>query len=117
MWSRSKPFRSALLLALGLGAAAAPARAEVLDPSMPRVIVVGPPHGLAPSDRLDVRRSGRSQTRLPAAPTEVWRRHVGKLDVSPIIDGAGNVYVATSGIGEIVKIGPDSKELWRVRTG
>ncbi|MFT3775115.1 MAG: hypothetical protein QM820_57950 [Minicystis sp.] len=104
--------------ALGLSLAAAwPARADTVDPTMPRAVVVGAPRGAAPSDRLDPRRTGRARTRLPAPPVELWRRHVsGNIDVSPIVDEGGNIIVALT-VSELVKLGPDARELWRTRLG
>jgi hypothetical protein len=97
--------------------AAAPARGDTLDPSMPHTVVVGAPRGAAPSERLDAYRTGRARTRLPSSPLELWRRHVsGNIDVPPVIDDAGNVVVALT-IPEIVKLGPDSREVWRGRLG
>jgi outer membrane protein assembly factor BamB len=96
---------------------ATPARGDTLDTSMPRVVVTGAPRGAAPSERLDPRRTGRAHTRLPASPTELWRRQVsGNIDVSPVVDDRGAV-VAVLTNAELVKIGPDAKELWRVKLG
>ncbi|APR85062.1 Hypothetical protein A7982_10411 [Minicystis rosea] len=103
---------------LGLSLTAVfPAHADTVDPTLPRTVVVGAPSGAAPSERIDPRRSGRARTRLPAAPVEVWRRHVaGTVEVSPIVDEAGNIIVALSN-AELVKLGPDARELWRFRLG
>ena len=107
---------TSLAATLGLAIAAAlPARADTLDPSMPRTLVAGAPLGAAPSERLDARRTGRARTRLPDLPVEIWRRHVsGRLDVPPIVDDAGNIIVALNS-GDIVELGPDARERWRVR--
>ena len=107
---------------LGVGLALAspgarPAHADTIDPSLPRVVVVGAPQGAAPAERLDARRTGRTQARLPASPAELWRRHVsGNIDVSPVIDAAGNIIIALS-IPEILKLGPDGREQWTARLG
>jgi outer membrane protein assembly factor BamB len=106
---------AALALAATLPAAAA--RGDNLDLSMPRTIVVGAPRGAAPSERLDGARTGRTRTSLPSSPVELWRRHVsGNIDVSPVVDATDAVIVALT-IPEIVKIGPDARELWRARLG
>jgi outer membrane protein assembly factor BamB len=106
-----------LAAVLPLGSAARGARADVLDPSMPRTVVVGEPRGAAPGERLDPRRTGRARTRLPASPVELWRRHMsGNVDVPPVVDEAGDVIVALT-IPEIVALGPDAKEIWRARLG
>jgi hypothetical protein len=114
---RSKLLRGALValaVTLPLGSLAL---ADSVDPSMPRAVVVGPPRGAAPSERLDGRRTGRSRTRLPATPIEVWRRHVsGGIDAPPLVDGEGNIIISLT-MPELVKIGPDAKEIWRARVG
>jgi hypothetical protein len=105
---------AAAVAALLLGVTA---RADILDPSMPRTVVVGPPRGEAPSERLDPRRTGRGRSRLPATPVELWRRHVsGTIEVPPLVDAEGNV-IALTNAPELVKLGPDSRELWRARLG
>lgn len=113
MWSRN-----ASLAALGLAITAAwPARADNVDPTMPRTVVAGAPRGAAPSERLDPRRTGRARTRLPASMVEVWRRHVsGTIEVPPLVDDAGNIILAL-GSGDLVKLAPDARELWRARHG
>jgi outer membrane protein assembly factor BamB len=104
--------------AIGLGAALSPgAHADTLDPTMPRTVVVGPPRGAAPSERLDPFRSGRASTNLPAVPVELWRRHVsGNIDVPPLVDATDAIIVALT-IPELLKIGPDAREIWRQRLG
>jgi hypothetical protein len=112
--SRSRAAAAALGLSL---VAAWPARADTLDPSLPCTVSVGAPRGAAPSERLDPRRTGRARTLLPAAPVELWRRHVsGNVEVPPAIDEAGNIYVALT-VSELIKVGPDSRERWRARFG
>jgi outer membrane protein assembly factor BamB len=105
-------------LAVGLGAVCPPAaRADTIDPTMPRTVVVGPPRGAAPSERLDPFRSGHASTNLPAAPVELWRRHVsGNIDVPPLVDASDALIVALT-IPELIKIGPDAREIWRQRLG
>jgi hypothetical protein len=111
--SPSKLGRAALAAAFVSVAGAWPARADVVDPSLPRTVVVGAPRGAAPSDRFDPRRTGRARTLLPAAPVEIWRRHVnGNVDVPPVVDEAGNIIVALT-VNDVVKLGPDARELWR----
>src|SRR5262249_31584964 len=115
--SVSKLYRTAVVALAAALPAASPAHGDILDPSMPRTIIVGAPRGAAPSERLDPHRSGRARTHLPRAPVEIWRRHVsGNIDVSPVIDEGGDVVVSLT-IPELVKLGPDARELWRVRLG
>ncbi len=93
------------------------ARADTLDLSMPRAVIVGAPRGAAPSERFDPRPHRPRPHPPPGVPVELWRRHVsGNIDVTPVIDGADAVIVALT-IPEIVKLGPDARELWRARLG
>jgi hypothetical protein len=97
--------------------AASLALADAVDPSMPRSIVVGSPRGFAPSERLDSQRTGRTSTRLPYPPVEVWRRHIsGGIEVAPLIDPQGGILLPLT-VPEVLKLGPDGKELWRARLG
>jgi outer membrane protein assembly factor BamB len=92
------------------------ALADGLDPSRPIEVLVGPSRGRAPSERLDARRSGRTRTRLPDKPVEVWRRQVGPLDVAPLVDRDGAVLVLLT-TPEVVKLSPAGREIWRERIG
>lgn len=106
-----------LAMAAALPVCASMALADAIDPSMPRTIVVGAPRGFAPSERLDGRRTGRTSTPLPYPPVELWRRHIsGGIEVAPLVDTKGNVLIALT-VPEVMKIGPDGKEVWRVRLG
>lgn len=111
------PSKLARLAVIALSVGASSARADVLDTSMPLTVAFGPSRGAAPSERIDPQRTGRARTRLPEAPVELWRRHVsGNVEVAPAVDEAGNIIVALSS-GEVVKLSPDARELWRFRTG
>lgn len=117
MTARLTPLQFAALVLLAMVPAVPRARADTLDTSMPRVVVVGAARGIASSDRLDSHRTGRAHTRLPEIPVEQWRRHVsGGIDVLPLVDAEGNILVALT-MPEIVKLGPDAKEIWRARLG
>jgi hypothetical protein len=118
MPAASAALRAALLFSAALLPFLPPAaRADVIDPTMPRTVVVGPPRGAAPSERLDPFRTGQARTRLPSRPVELWRRHVsGNIDVPPIVDASDNVVVALT-IPEIIKLAPDAREVWRARLG
>lgn len=88
-----------------------------VSPFAPSRVVVGPPRGVAPSERLDGARSGHASTALPDEPTELWRRPVaGGLELAPLVDAQGNILVSLT-VPEVVKVSPDGKEIWRVRTG
>jgi outer membrane protein assembly factor BamB len=116
-WKLCRTAALALAATPPLWSAAHAARADVLDPSIPRVVVVGAPRGAAPSERLDPQRTGRARGRLPASPVELWRRHMSaNVDLPPVVDDAGDVLVALT-IPDLVALGPDGKELWRARLG
>lgn len=126
-WKRSARWAGALLVAAGAlaslsfclspGDTAGLAQAEVLDATMPRFVIVGAPRGFAPSERVDPKRTGRTQTRLPSPAVEVWRRQIsGGIELAPLIDTQGNVIVAQT-IAEIIKLSPEGREIWRARTG
>ena len=116
--ARPAAIAAGVALLVGAAGVGTRARADTIDPSMPRVVVVGPPRGEAPSERLDPHRTGRSRSRLPATPVELWRRHVsGTIDVPPLVDADGNVLVALTNPPELVKLAPDAHELWRARLG
>ena len=82
----------------------------------PATAVVGPPHGFAPSDRLDAERRGRTSTPLPAPGSlERWRRELpGGIEVAPVVDAAGGVIVVLV-TGEVIRLEPDGKPSWRRR--
>lgn len=114
---RSTRMMLAALACLAIAGVFQDARAEGFDASMPRTIVVGPPRGPAPSERVDARRSGRSSSKLPVPAVEKWRRHLGgNIDVLPVVDETGRVWSALT-IPEVVAVGADGKESLRVRIG
>ncbi len=93
------------------------ARADGFDSSMPRTLIVGPPKGHAPSERLDARRSGKTALRLPLPAVERWRRHLGgNIDLPPVVDDSGRIWIALT-IPEVVAVSADGKESMRVRIG
>ncbi len=107
----------AFLAAVVVPTALRDARADGIDASMPRTIVVGKPRGHAPSERVDARRSGRTSSKLPLPAVERWRRHLGgNIDLPPVVDEAGRTWTALT-IPEVVVIGTDGKEAFRVRIG
>ena len=110
---------TALAVLVGFLAKPAPehARAEGIDTTRPHTVVVGPPRGHAPSERVDARRTGQSKSRLPFPPVDKWRRHLGgTIEVPPVVDETGRIYVALT-VPEVVAYSPDGKELWRTRLG
>ncbi|KYF65737.1 hypothetical protein [Sorangium cellulosum] len=111
-------WRAGLAAAAVLLPAAAPlAFADAVDTSRPHTIVVGAPRGFAPSDRLDARRTGRSAARLPFPAREAWRRQLrGGIDAAPLADADGDLLLTLT-VPEVVKLGADGRERWRVRIG
>jgi hypothetical protein len=96
---------------------ASPARADVIDPSLPRTLVVGAPRGAAPSERLDAQRSGRSRTLFPATPLHRWEHHItGGIELAPVVDEHDNVLVVGT-TPDAIKLDSEGKEVWRVRFG
>ncbi|AUX45694.1 hypothetical protein SOCE26_071900 [Sorangium cellulosum] len=110
--------RAGLVAAAALLPAAAPlALADGVDSSRPYTLVVGAPRGFAPSERLDARRTGRSPARLPFPAQEAWRKQLrGGIDTAPLADPRGDLVVALT-VPEVVKLGADGRERWRVRIG
>ena len=114
MRRKSLPLYPVLAAAL---LAAAPSRADAIDPTMPRTLVVGAPRGAAPSERLDAQRSGRSRTLFPTAPLHRWEHHItGGLELAPVVDAQDNVLVVGT-TPDVIKLDPEGKEIWRVRFG
>lgn len=103
----------ALIAPLGVSIALA----DGVDPSRPRTVVVGAPRGFAPSERLDPARTGRSTSALPFPAVELWRKHIsGGIEVAPLVDARGNILLPLT-VPEVMKLGPDGKEIWRARLG
>jgi hypothetical protein len=118
-WSSTSIRRAAALAvaALSLVPGARPARADAIDPALPRTLVVGPPRGAAPCERLDAQRSGRARTRFPSAPLHRWDHHIsGGLELAPVVDAQDNVLVVGT-TPDVIKLDPEGKELWRLRFG
>jgi hypothetical protein len=112
-----RALRGALLALGALLPTGSIALADAIDPSLPRAVVVGAPRGAAPSERLDAARTGRTRTRLPQPPIELWRRHItGGIEQLPVVDADDNILIALTA-PEAIKLGPDGKEIWRVRLG
>ncbi len=88
------------------------ADADTIDPYTPTVVKVGPPKGLAPSARGDGARTGRTTARLPASPSELWRRPFSTIEMVPVVDDQGDVIVATAA-GDVIAVASTGKEAWR----
>jgi hypothetical protein len=118
--SKNAGSRAIAALATVLAAALLPAssaRADVIDPSLPRTLVVGAPRGAAPSERIDAQRSGRSRTLFPAAPLHRWEHHItGGIELAPVVDDHDNVIVVGT-TPDAIKLDSSGKEVWRLRFG
>lgn len=112
-----RALRGALLALFAALPTGSIALADAIDPTLPRAVVVGAPRGASPSERVDAARTGRSRTLLPQQPIELWRRHVtGGIEQIPVVDADDNILIALT-VPEAIKLGPDGKEIWRVRLG
>lgn len=112
--------------AWGLGAlavasawlAAAGATAQTVDVERPRTLVVGTPPG-ARAARVDGARTGLSASPLPTGSLAVaWQTPALGLviEAPPVVDANGTTYLVGTR-GEVVAIGRDGSERWRVSTG
>lgn len=108
--------RLALSALIALTSLSARARADVVDPSHPLTIVVGPSRAIAPSERLDPARSGRTKTLLPTSLTARWERRVAPLDSLPVVTEMGSI-IAISRASEAVCLTPDGDYAWRQSLG
>lgn len=112
----SRHLRGALVLG-GLIAAAAWARAQPLDPTLPHQRVLGVPPAPAAMMRLDPRRTGRTRDPLPMAPRVLWRaRAQGGIGHAVRVDDSGAIVISSS-IAQVVQIDPHGRPAWTVRTG
>jgi outer membrane protein assembly factor BamB len=91
------------------------ALADALDPNVPHIVVVGAPKGAAPAERVDAERSGRSKTKLPARPKEVWKKTLPSgTSFAPLVDGQGTfTFALTTSL--VVRWSSEGKEQWRVQ--
>ncbi|WP_394827489.1 hypothetical protein [Pendulispora albinea] len=95
-WAR----RAALVGVMGgaaLGIAAA-ASAQRVEPGRPRTVIVGASRALAPTDRVDARRSGFSRTRLPASGLRTSFRHAFEqvIEHAPLVLDDGSIAVVVN---------------------
>ncbi len=111
---RTKGSHRAIVCALSLSIAPGAALADSFDPNVPTVITVGTPRGAVTQARLDGHRTGQSTMVLPDHPSEIWRRSLGTIEVTPLIDERGTITLALAS-AEMVALSSDGKELWRTR--
>jgi hypothetical protein len=97
---------------------AAIASAQRIEPRRPRTLVVGPPAGPAPMERVDARRSGLANAPLPSGPLRVaWRRSLGlTLEHAPLVDASGDVTLVTSR-GDVVVLDAEGNERTHTAVG
>ena len=95
----------------------ATARAQAMETSRPRDLVVGTPDG-ARADRVDAARSGLARTPLPMSHLHVeWRAPARTaIEQAPLVDARGVTYVVGAR-GEVIAIARSGAELWRAPTG
>lgn len=97
--------------------AAATAFGEQRDPTIPQVVIVGPPPGAAPMARIDARRSGRSRTPLPVGAARIrWRLRLSGLIRDVAIGDRGAVATATID-GSLVAVSAIGRFQWTRRLG
>src|SRR2546427_8594832 len=69
---------NAAILAGAVALVAAAAWGQRIDPKRPRTLIVGPPRGVAPVERVDAKRTGLAESPLPSGTLRVaWRRNIG----------------------------------------
>jgi hypothetical protein len=111
--------RAVAWAAAGTAAAiAASSMAQTVDVRRARTFVVGTPRATARVDRVDAARTGRSRLPLPASDLRTaWRAPLGaQIDVAPVVDGRATTYLVGTR-GEVIAVGPEGSERWRVATG
>lgn len=103
-----------LMLLTSAGLLVASASAQRLDPKKPETLIVGPPRGPSPTDRVDGQRSGFARTALPAGPLRVsWRRTFGQATELPALSLTDGETAIVVGRGELVILAEDGTERWR----
>ena len=90
-------------------------RAEVVDPTVAKTVVIGTGAGAAPAERVDAQHDGRVAS-LPVDRRVRWTARVPttRLEYSPISPARGVVFVASGGAvaAVIVEIGPSGQLAW-----
>jgi hypothetical protein len=98
--------------------AAAMAGGQTINVERPRSLVVGTPRGGARTERVDAWRTGMSRTLLPKSGLRrEWTATVvgTQLERGPLVDARETTYVVGTR-GEVVALGRDGTERWRVPT-
>jgi len=105
-------------IALALAATLHDAEAQRIDPRRPTVLVVGPPPGAAPMQRVDARRSGVAKAPLPSGPLRVaWRRTTGLNLEQGALSGGDGTLAVVSVRGDVTFLDSDGDERATVKVG
>jgi hypothetical protein len=116
------PRGRASLLRAGFGCAAlliaSGALAQRFEVKRPTTLIVGPPRGPCPEDRVDAMRSGRARTALPTGTLRIdWHHAVGQeVDHAPLVTEDGDV-VVLGARGDAVTLDKEGGERHRVSVG
>jgi len=96
--------------------AARAAAAQTINAARPATFVTGTPGG-ARFDRVDAARTGSTSSTLPASALRTaWHASLGiTIEQPPLVDAQDTTYVAGAR-GEVVALGPQGDERWRVST-
>jgi hypothetical protein len=91
--------------------------AQTLDVERPLTLVVGEPARGARADRVDAARTGFARSSLPTSGLHTeWKTPVGAvIEHAPLVDARGATYVIGTR-GEVISLGRDGAERWRVST-
>ena len=115
MKDRRPRLAGALSVVVLVAGVVARAHAQRLDPGAPWTLVVGTPSG-ARCDHIAPARTGLARA-LPRGPLHVaWKASAGtSVDRAPVVDARGGSYIMGAR-GEVVALGRDGVERWRVAT-
>jgi hypothetical protein len=105
-------------VAAGAFALSDDAEAQRLDPRRPNTIVVGPPRGAMPMQRVDAHRSGLAKTPLPAGPLRTpWRKTTGLTLDQPALAASDGTLAVISARGDVIFLDENSDEKGSIRVG
>ena len=108
----------ALASSVALVATLHDAEAQRIDPRHPTVLVVGPPPGASPMQRVDARRSGVSKTALPSGTLRIaWKKTTGLTLDQPALSGADGTLAVVSVRGDVSFLDTDGEERATVKVG
>lgn len=109
------------VLAIGACAVGIPwrqAEGQRFDPKRPASVVVGPPRGASPTERVDAQRSGRVHDPLPNGKLGIsWRKNVGAPTDHPVVAGADETLALVTTGGTVLFFDRRGEEISRTSTG